>query len=249
VEVEQQRADLEERPEPRWGLGDVLLGVGLGYVLATVLGGIWLAISGVDAAGAENSTGLFVFSEIGLWLGIVGVPVWACRRKGSRSLARDFGLRFEWRDLGIGVLAAVVMSFIVLPALNVLVRGLLGGGEAAQSSQNLARNTHGPGVAALVGVFVLGAPIAEEIFFRGLLLRALRRRFGNVVAVIGSGLAFGLVHLEAGSWRDRVLIVVLLGSLGVALGILAVRLGRIGAGIVAHMVFNLLAVIVLLSKP
>ncbi len=51
----------------------------------------------------------------------------------------------------------------------------------------------------LIGMFIMGglvAPLAEEVFFRGLLYRWLRGRWGIWVGVIVSSLIFGLLHGE-----------------------------------------------------
>jgi membrane protease YdiL (CAAX protease family) len=48
-----------------------------------------------------------------------------------------------------------------------------------------------------LGLFVLlavGAPLLEEVYFRGMLYGALRRRFGIAVGLIGSGALFSLLH-------------------------------------------------------
>ena len=48
----------------------------------------------------------------------------------------------------------------------------------------------------LVLIVVIAAPIVEELFYRGLLLRALERRVGNGWAVVWCGLIFGASHFE-----------------------------------------------------
>ena len=104
---------------------------------------------------------------------------------------------------------------------------------------------------AWIAIRVLGAvltvPIAEELAFRGYLLRRFTRRdfesvpFASVtaIAIAGSSVLFGLMH--GGLW--------LLGSIaGVAYALLSRRSGRIGDAVVAHAVTNaLLAGFVLVS--
>ncbi len=55
----------------------------------------------------------------------------------------------------------------------------------------------------LVLVAVVFAPLVEELFFRGLLLRSLQRRVGTGRAVALSSVLFGLAHpqpLPGGRW-------------------------------------------------
>jgi membrane protease YdiL (CAAX protease family) len=47
---------------------------------------------------------------------------------------------------------------------------------------------------ALLLVVVVGAPVLEEIFFRGLLHGGLRRRFGVATGIVGSATVFSLLH-------------------------------------------------------
>ena len=88
---------------------------------------------------------------------------------------------------------------------------------------------------------VVGAPFFEELFFRGVILRALARMFGRWGGWVGPGLAivitgcvFAAVHAEALQFAG-------LAVFGVILGLIAYRTGRIGMNVVAHAAFNLLA--------
>jgi CAAX protease family protein len=61
--------------------------------------------------------------------------------------------------------------------------------------QAITLGAHSPGVRlALLVVVSVGAPFLEEIFFRGLLYGALRRRFGVAVGVFASAAVFSLLH-------------------------------------------------------
>jgi membrane protease YdiL (CAAX protease family) len=84
----------------------------------------------------------------------------------------------------------------------------------------------------------VGAPIVEELFFRGLVLRSLERRFGSTWAVALSSVLFGLAHPQPLPAKALVLVMVSLAALGALLATLAVRTGRLGPSIVTHAVFN-----------
>ncbi|MGA3071590.1 MAG: CPBP family intramembrane glutamic endopeptidase [Terracidiphilus sp.] len=74
------------------------------------------------------------------------------------------------------------------------------------------------------------AGICEEMAFRGYLQRQLQALSGSVVvAVLGQGLVFGLVHSYQG-WKNTVVIMVL----GVMFGALAAWRGNLRANIVVH---------------
>jgi uncharacterized protein len=103
------------------------------------------------------------------------------------------------------------------------------------------RATDPLGVVLLVLIVGIGAPIVEELFYRGLLLRSLERRFGQAWAVAGSGLLFGATHFQPLQFPA-------LALLGVILALLVLRTGRLGPAIFAHMAFNLVTVAVLVSS-
>jgi len=222
-------------------VGDFLLGLVAGLALSTLLGGLWLAVSGDKDA----SLAFQAFSQIGLWTGMVGAVVLASRRKGTGSLGRDFGFRIRWSDLGLGVLAAVLVQLFALPALAFVLRPLLGQPEVSGPVQDLVDQSKGPAFLGLVASVAIGAPLVEELFFRGLLLRSLQRRVPDAAAVALSAAAFGLAH-GAGLPLDAIVLVVLsLTVFGAALAVLAIRTGRLGPGIVAHAVFNLFTIVYL----
>jgi membrane protease YdiL (CAAX protease family) len=97
------------------------------------------------------------------------------------------------------------------------------------------------GAVLLVLIVVIAAPIVEELFYRGLLLRSLERRVGNGWAVVWCGLIFGASHFE-------LLQLPALAVFGMVLALLAQRSGRLGPSIFAHMAFNGVTVFALLSR-
>ena len=81
---------------------------------------------------------------------------------------------------------------------------------------------------------VIVAPVVEEILFRGYILDAIRELHGDVVAVLGSSVLFGLLHIE-----PYVVGMATLG--GIVYGIVRIRSGSLWPCIVSHMVWNFLA--------
>jgi membrane protease YdiL (CAAX protease family) len=93
---------------------------------------------------------------------------------------------------------------------------------------------------------LVGAPLFEELCFRGLAFAAIaksasRRGLSAVpIATIGSALLFALVHVEP--VRIPVLLVI-----GLVLSVLRARTGRIGASVIAHSLNNFVAVLGILT--
>ena len=105
---------------------------------------------------------------------------------------------------------------------------------------------HGLGAIAIVVITaVIAAPIAEELFFRRILLGWIDARVpstGGSVAILASALLFGLSHWGQGlAWIPLVL-------LGIALGELAQRRGSLMPAILLHALFNAVSVVMLVVQ-
>jgi uncharacterized protein len=95
---------------------------------------------------------------------------------------------------------------------------------------------------------LLVAPVAEELLFRGVLFPALRNRFGLAAGLVGSSIAFGLVHYLPGDPIDVVITVAVTTAMGVGLAIQYERRGTLLAPLSAHIAFNLLGLVTLLRQ-
>jgi uncharacterized protein len=104
--------------------------------------------------------------------------------------AADVGLRRTSPGRAVGLVVAAV---VVIAIVNVLwIRGVLG----QPQPNSLGVKLHEGTVEKILTGFALAvsAPVVEEIFFRGLLYRALRNRLSVVTAAILAGVLFGLIH-------------------------------------------------------
>ena len=219
------------RAAPCWGLGDAAFGLVGGFLIAFVAMGLWTA----SAGSAERSLGTVAAGWMGLWVGFLGVPLMASRYKGSGSLAIDFGL-WSRRSDAAGVAVGVICQLVALPALFFLVQELTGDLDVSRPTRQLTDGVDGAAFVLVALIVTFAAPVVEEIFYRGLVLRAAARRFGTRWAVFGSSAIFGVSHFELVQFPGLFLF-------GVVLALLAVRTGRLGASIAAHVAFNGVAVI------
>lgn len=94
-----------------------------------------------------------------------------------------------------------------------------------------------PGLGGVIQAVTLliVSPVTEEIIFRGLILTALQKRFHWVIAVLVSGLLFGLIHFMAGGT------VLVLGAtvMGIVLGVSFVKTKSILPAIMGHVAANM----------
>jgi uncharacterized protein len=186
-----------------------------------------------------------VSTLLGLWIGFVGAPWLASRTQGTRHFLRDLGVRFRLIDLvgiGIGIGGQILVALMYAPFQHEIH-------DFNGPSQKLTGASHGGGFLIIAIAVVLLAPAAEELFFRGLLLKGLVRLFtplgagrgaaraaGVVAAVILDGLLFGLAH---GEWVQ----LAGLAAFGMVLAAVSYRTGRLGMNMVAHSTFNLVAIL------
>ena len=209
----------------------------VGIVFASVLGAIALAVTS-DSEGPALLTASFV----GLWVPLVGASLLASASFGSKSVRRDLGWAFERSDLGWGVLVGVVG----LVAASAAQWALSAFPELVGTNTNFIEDQAATTTGAVVVVLstIVGAPIVEELFFRGLLQRGLARL--GVAAAFLQALVFGLIHVTPSEGLGNVGIVLGVGVFGLVLGLAARHFRRLGPTIVGHAVFNAAAVIPLL---
>jgi len=114
-----------------------------------------------------------------MWAAFFLAPWLATRRRGLRSLAADFGLWFSWRrDLLMGAVFALGLRGVEL-AVTMLITAL-GVNMTAAGNSDIITNLSGPWL--IIDAFIvaaIGAPIFEELFFRGLVFGAFLKNFSR----------------------------------------------------------------------
>lgn len=223
----------------QWGIFEAIVGFAIGIVVSDITSIAAEAITGYKGHG-NLPVLVTAASTAGLWVGLVAGAVWASKVKGTGSLVLDFGYRIgAWWDIPLGIAVGLASQYGLIPLLYLPFEH-----ADHKISNQLGRQTvretaaaHTPvSVIALFVFLAIGAPLVEELFFRGLLLRGLLGRIPVPIALLIDGLLFGLAHFELLQFAG-------LAAFGVVLAVMAWRTGRVGPGIVAHMAFNAAAVI------
>jgi membrane protease YdiL (CAAX protease family) len=233
----------ERRTDVRWGLGDAALGWVVAQIGGAIAAAIVLAINDDTTDFEDLSLAWVAVAQLGLWFGMLGVPLVASKLKGHGPV-RDYGLRSEGWDAPLGFAAGIVTQLLLIPLLYGPIFWLtdLDSSDLEDPARGLTdRATGSLGVVMLIIIVGIGAPVVEEIFYRGLLQRSLERRFGVWPGILGSALLFGVSHFQLLQLPALVLF-------GVVLGLLAQRTGRLAAPIAAHIVFNMTTVLFLVGS-
>ena len=226
-----------------------LVWAGLGLIAAVLCG--WT----VEAAAAAHLDPalLGVAAYVLVWVPLVLALILSFAGQTVRDAAASLGLRFRAIDLlwgvGIGCLAR---------AADALIRTLATGSTGLAPQPTLS-SIGGLGVQAVaLGIIapVVIAPILEETYFRGLVLRSLAAALGRFsaaarwgAAVVITAAAFALVHalLLAGTPGEAVLTGLSTFLFALLAGAVAAATQRIGGAIVGHVVFNGLGVLLTLA--
>ncbi|KLR62396.1 CAAX protease self-immunity [Actinobacteria bacterium IMCC26207] len=223
----------------RWGLGDVAIGIFASLFLSVLIGGTIMALAGWGSSADTPIWGLALL-QIPLWAGYLGAVVFAGSK--GRGVITDFGLRMRALDAPLGLALGVFCQLLVLPLLYAPIFFLTGSDKEALSrpAEQLAEGTDGTFswllFALLVGIL---APVVEELFYRGLLLKALeKRRMPVWVAVLVSSIIFAGMHMQTLQFPGLLLV-------GLMAGTLAALTGRLGPSIWLHIGFNMTTVVAL----
>jgi CAAX protease family protein len=225
--------------EPRFSVGIALVGWLIAFIFSQISATIILTAT--DYAGAdfdELPLWLIAIVQVPLWTGLVGVVVIVSKRFGTGSLRKDYGFSFRTSDL-VGLPIGIVVQLVFVPALYWPLSFLVDTSSVSKPAQRLTENAKGIGVALLILLVVVGAPIIEELFFRGLVLRSFQARWTDSLALVGSAVLFGLVHFQPLQFPALVMF-------GLVAGYCAQRTGRLGMSIWAHIGFNATTVAFLL---
>jgi membrane protease YdiL (CAAX protease family) len=219
-----------------------------GYIAGAIAGKTSAQMTAIASASVPPEW-YVVTTLLGLWIGFIGAPWLASRTQGTHHFFRDLGVRFRLIDLvgiAIGVGGQILVAIMYAPFQHD-IKNFNG------PSQRLTGASHGAGFVVIAIATVLLAPAMEELFFRGLLLKALVRLFtklgavggarvaGVILAVIVDGLLFGLAH---GEWIQ----LAGLATFGAILAAVSYRTGRLGMNMVAHASFNLVAIIAIAAN-
>jgi membrane protease YdiL (CAAX protease family) len=207
--------------------------------------GIWLAVSGVlvllgfiGASQGSDSTGDDILYDADLAIG--GVVFYGLMIAVSIAIARAYPRPFDalgfrpFRGRWVWIALAVVAAAAVVA---VAVEPFLHGGEDQGFRADRWQPEHAEAFAANVLVLVLLGPFAEELFFRGLGVRVLAQ-YGGLVAILVTGVIFGLVHGLLGALPPLVLF-------GIGLAWVRLRSASVWPTFLGHAAYNGFGVLVL----
>jgi membrane protease YdiL (CAAX protease family) len=203
--------------------------------LATVL----VVLGFLGQASGESDPDLFydyglAISSVFVYGILFGLTVWAATAYGDPLDA--LGLRrlpVKWIGIAVGLILLVL-------GLAVFLERFLPAGEEQGYAPDVWRPEHATAFFVNGVVAATVVPFAEELFFRGLGVRALAF-LGSVWAILGTAVVFGLGH-------GLLIAMPVFIAFGTALGWVRLRSDSVWPGIVAHGLFNALALVAVYAE-
>ena len=173
----------------------------LGWIGGNILASVIIGASGhANDTSAERPVWLAAATAVSLWIPQIIALVVVCRRFGSGSPIVDSrgavppGRR--WSGIAIGALSQLVLLRLVYWPLQAIWPDAFSSKNLEENARDLYDRASGGWLVVLVLVVVIGAPIVEEMVYRGLLQGAARRRLNDVVAVVLVAAFFAIIHFR-----------------------------------------------------
>ena len=214
-----------------WWFGDAFLLIVLYFVFGI---GAFIAVGG---SGDPKGWAIIAVQVIP-WIAFIGWPVLLTKLAGNGP-SIDLGLRWSLRDIAWGLMYGFV-SIVVALIIGYITELIAGDFNSAAGEVGEGLKSNPAVLVAFVVCVVIGAPIAEEIAFRGLIFTSLAKfKMWPILTVILSAGIFAFFHGEAVRFP-------LLFGIGLVFGLARWHTGSVTTTIVAHMVNNSLGGIGLL---
>ncbi len=217
---------------PGWGFRDVAITLVGAFLVGNLLAAA-LIFGGFRDWSPTPKAWATLLVLVVPWLPLAGWPLLASKRKGQGPVL-DFGLTVNGRavlvGIGFGLAGLVTASTVAAVQESIMGRGFTS--RAADVATEVASGSHlALWIFALCTAF--GAPVVEELAFRGLTFGAFRLIGQPVVwSVVWTTVLFAVFHFEP--VRLPVLLV-----LGAWLGAARAVTGRTSASMIAHMTVNI----------
>ena len=205
------------------------------YAIAVFLSSIILLVTdNSDLVAGKEPKWFLGVSALALWASFLIGLYFVSQRFGSRVFTRDYFFKFRKVDLWgvpIGVVSQLVLVGLVTWPFRMAFPDKFAPELVEKRARDLFDNATGGWLVVLVIVVVVGAPLVEELVYRGLIQSSLSGRFGDNSALLISSVWFAVVHLQ---------LVELPGLLAFALvlSFCFKRTNRLGMSVIAHVAFN-----------
>jgi membrane protease YdiL (CAAX protease family) len=178
------------------------------FVLASISYAVIASAAGLSADEADEVPGPVLGATLVQDALLIGGAVLLVQLALKSGVAAALGLRRTRLWPAVGWAAAVMATYWLASGLLVAI---FGEPPEQDITEEIKSEDGALALAGYVGITCLIAPLAEELFFRGLLFPVLRSRFGVAWGVLVTGALFSLVH-ALGSPLEALIVLFVLGA-------------------------------------
>lgn len=217
-------------PVTLWDIVFMVL-VGAAIVVSGTVGLGWLASIGEEVGFADRFD--LIYGVLALEVVAIFAAVWLFAKRRRRLGWADIGFRPASGRVIRRAIIAGLLCFVVLTPIIAGVGSLLG--EPGVSPQAPFVVGEGFTLTRYIAILLLGGgliPLAEEVFFRGIVYRWLRKHWGPAGSVPASAVVFGAAHAVFP------LVAITAFLVGLVLAVVYERSGTLWASVIVHAVFN-----------
>jgi membrane protease YdiL (CAAX protease family) len=216
------------------GLGMGVLSTYIGMQLA-VLGGYWLIAEGASdfmELQRLSTTGLYFSLAVILSAPPVLAMIWFFTWLRRPYTTREY---IGFRPAPVRAYLIWILAMIAVIGTSVTINVLLD----RDTGEYMIKAYKTAGFVPLLWfAVVVGAPLFEEIFFRGFLFDGLRRSAGPVLAILITAASWAVIHLQYGGIE-----LITIFAMGIVLGLARLKSGSIYPPLVMHALSNLAAMV------
>ena len=215
------------------------------FLLANFASLLVLVLTGNGGSSStEMSTLDVALSATAMWIVYLFVTSQFLQVKWN-DFRSTIGATFLRREVAVGIPLGIASQLILVNAVNWPLARLFPDAfsfdEVSKRASDLVDAAHGGWVLLLGLVVIVGAPIVEEIVYRGVVQPGLVASWGRTVGIVATAALFAAIHMQPVELPG-------LFVFALVLGWARHSTGTIGLSIVTHMAFNAtgLALVVLL---
>lgn len=203
------------------------------WVVGQILFQLVLTVSGASID-APTPISTLAAGVVATWAAYVGGMWWASQRVGTGDFRRDYVVEFDPLDL-VAVPVGVLTQLVLVPVVYVPLRSIwpdtFTDDRLEETARDLVDRASGMSIVALVVIVVVGAPIVEELVYRGLLQHSFASRVSEPVALVVVAAWFAVIHFRPIEYPG-------LFVAGLVFGGCLLITGRLATAMIAHAAFN-----------
>lgn len=216
----------------------------LALIIGTAASAIVLVVTG-NASQESRDIPVWVTGLSVLFMWTASLAVLIRTRPESPRINRQSISWFQAKDVVVGVPLGIFCQYILVTAvtwpLSKIWPDTFSSDEVSKRATDLTNTAPGAWMLLLILIVVVGAPLVEEIIYRGTVQPDLVNRWGQKAGIVVTAFVFAAIHQSPVEFAG-------LFAFALVLGVARHRTGRLGTSIITHMAFNAAGLVLVILK-